>query len=133
MDRRRFAVIGCALAGAGLVILGLLHCVLGVPSLQRAVERGLVAPVVAGPQMVNWIFSGGAMCLCGALLALWIPDLQRGRRSAWRSALVVGGFYVLVGLGAYLWVPHASVLVFSVVGAAVVGPLLYAGSQFTEA
>jgi hypothetical protein len=132
MDRRRVAAIGCGLAGTGLGVLGFLHGALGVPSLQRAVERGLVAPGVAGPQMVNWIFSGGAMCLCGALLALWMPDLLRGRRSAWRSALVVGIFYVLVGLGAYLWVPHASVLVFSVVGASVVGPLLYAERQFRE-
>ena len=132
MDKRRIAAIGCALAGAGLVVLGLLHCVLGVPSLQRAVERGLVSPVVAGPQMVSWIFSGGAMCLCGALLAVWIPDLLRGRRLAWRSALVVGLFYVLVGLGAVLWVPHPSVLVFSAVGASAAGPLFYARREFRE-
>jgi len=43
MDKRRMGVIGCPLAGAGFVVLGVLHCALGVPSLQRSVERGEVA------------------------------------------------------------------------------------------
>ncbi len=130
MVERRTAAIGSAVAGTGLVVLGALHIALGLPSLQRAVDRGSLAPQLAGPQMVNWLFSGAAMCLLGTLLVVWVPDLLRGGRTAWRSALLTGLFFILVGVGAYLWVPRASVLVFSVLGACVVGPLLYAARQF---
>jgi hypothetical protein len=73
------------------------------------------------------------MCLLGALLGMWVPDLLRGRRSAWRSALITGLFFVLVGAGAYLWVPRAAVLVFSAVGSCVVVPLVFGARCFNEA
>jgi hypothetical protein len=82
--------------------------------------------------MVNWLFSGGAMGLFGALLMLWVPELRMGRRGAWRSALLTGLFFVVVGVGAYIWVPRADVLVFAVVGVCVAGPALTARGQFNK-
>lgn len=129
---RNLGAWGAGLAGGVLAVLGVLHVVLGVPSLRRAVERGNLAPQLAGPQMVNWLFSGGTISLLGALLVLSVPELRRGRRAAWRSALSTGVYFLLVGVAAYAWVPRADVLIFAIVGLCVAAPLALGRRAFNE-
>jgi len=107
--------------------LGLLHAALGLPALRRAVERGQLHHSLAGPQLVNWLFSGGAMCLLGILLLLGAPELRRGRRSAWWSALLTGLFFLAVGVAAYVRVARAEVLVFAALGLLAAAPALLQG------
>jgi hypothetical protein len=132
MARRTPAALAAGVAGIFLLVLGILHIAFGTPALQRAVERGDLAPQLAGPQMVNWLFSGGAISLFGILLLSSIPDLRRGRRSTWRIVLLIGVFFFVVGIGAYFWVSRVPVLVFSVAGVFICGPLLAAEREFSE-
>lgn len=129
--RARVAAVAVGI-GVTLLALGVLHVALGMPALQRAVARGDLAPRLAGPQMVNWLFSGAAMSLVGVLLAWSAPDLRRGRHRAWRSALFTGLFFAAVGVTAYLWVPRPSVLVFTAIGLILAAPLLLTRRHFRE-
>ena len=59
--------------GALLTVLGIVHNVVGLPALQRAVSRGELAQRLAAPHTVNWFFSGAAISLLGVvvMLAAW--------------------------------------------------------------
>ena len=57
MASRRNASWCVGIVGATLLLLGLAHNWLGLPSLQRAVARGEVASRIAEPQLINWAFS----------------------------------------------------------------------------
>jgi hypothetical protein len=102
--------------GGALVVLGLLHVVMGLPVLQRAVQRGDLAQRLAAPQMVNWAFSGAAMCVFGVLALLAGRELNNGGRLASRLIGITGVFFTALGLAAYAFQPTPAVLVFAVVG-----------------
>jgi len=102
--------------GALMVLLGVIHNLLGIPALQRAVARGELAQRLAGPQMVNWLFSGVAMSLFGVLVLLAAWELGRPGRLAYRIIVLTGIFFLMTGLGAYLMEPQAGVLMFAVLG-----------------
>ena len=84
------------------MLVGLAHNWFGLPSLQRAVARGDLASRIAEPQLINWAFSGGAMSVLGLVCLLHLGEIRRGSRVAWRVNLLIGGFLVLVGIGAYV-------------------------------
>lgn len=128
--RRRICARCVGLAGLALAVLGVLHIAVGLPDLVGFVDRGLMAQRIAGPQMVNWVFSGSAMFTFGLLSLSWSRDLRRGCHSAWRSALVAGAFFVAVGVGAYQWERRPAVLVFASAGVLSVAPLVWARSSF---
>jgi len=116
--------------GAVLCGVGILHDLVNLPSFTRAVARGLIAERL-GPELIaNVAFGGMAMSLCGLLLVLVAPDLDRGNRAAWRVGLTIGLFYVVDGVAAYLWLPIAGALIFSVFGAAVCAPLVVWRREF---
>lgn len=102
--------------GGALVVLGLLHVAVGLPALQRAVERGDLARRLAAPQMVNWVFSGAAMSLFGVFVLLASRELNHERRLASRLIGVAGVFFTAAGLAAYAFQPTPAVLVFAAVG-----------------
>lgn len=79
---------------------------------------------MAEPQLINWAFSGGAISVLGLVCFLHLGDLRRGSRTAWRVNLLIGGFFVLVGVGAYLWTGSAGILFFAGLGSLIVVPLL---------
>ena len=117
----RYVALG---TGAILSGVGILHDLVNLPSLTRAVARGLIAERL-GPELIaNVAFGGMALSLCGLLLILVAPDLDRGNRSAWRVGLAIGLFFVIDGVAAYVWLPIAGVLIFSVFGAAICAPLV---------
>lgn len=98
------------------MVLGLLHVTMGLPALQRAAQRGDLAQKLAGPQVVNWVFSGGAISLFGVFALLAARELNNGGRLASRLIGITGVFFMAVGLAAYAFQPTPAVLVFSVVG-----------------
>ena len=66
----------------------------------------------------------------GVFLLLIAPDLGRGKHTAWRIGVVIGVFFVLTGVAAYLWLPIARVLIFSALGGLICGPLLIWRKEF---
>ena len=118
------------IVAALLVFVGFAHNWFGLPSLQRAVARGDVSSRMAEPQLINWAFSGGAISVLGLVCLLHLGDLRRGTRTAWRVNLLIGGFFVLVGLGAYFWTGSAGILVFAGLGSLIVVPLLLWSREF---
>jgi hypothetical protein len=132
--KRRVARWVALVAGAMLCGVGILHDLVNLPSLTRAVARGLIAERL-GPELIaNVAFGGMALSLCGLFLILVAPDLERGSRTAWRLGLVIGMFFVVDGVAAYLWLPIAGALMFSVFGAVICAPLVTWRQEFqTEA
>ena len=130
MPARRNASWCIAVVGALLVLLGIAHNWFGLPSLQRAVARGDVASRMAEPQLINWAFSGGAMSVLGLVCLLQLGELRRGSPAAWRVILLIGGFLLVVGVGAYLRTANAGVLVFAGLGSLIVIPLLLWAREF---
>jgi hypothetical protein len=131
MSSRRIASWCVGIVGALLSFVGLAHNWFGLPSLQRAVARGELASRIAEPQLINWAFSGGAISVLGLVCLLHLGELRRGRRAAWRVNLLIGGFFVLVGVGGYLRTGSPGILVFAGLGSLIVVPLLLSARDFT--
>jgi len=111
-------VVGALLGG-----LGVLHDVLNIRSVHRALGRGEIAERLGAQLVANVAMAGIALVLLGLFLLLVAGDLQRGKRLAWRIGLVVGSFLIVAGLAGYWWEPIPHVLIFSALGLVVAGPL----------
>ena len=110
--------------GALLTLLGILHNVVGLQALQRAVSRGELAQRLAAPHTVNWLFSGAALSLLGVLVMLAARELGGPGRLAHRVVLLTGIFLVALGLVGYALEPRPAVLVFTALGLLLCAPAL---------
>lgn len=81
---------------------------------------------------VAWVYGGVANLCISALLLLLAGPLRAKSPLAWRAALVIGGYYVLVGLGTWAFGirRHAGLLVFVAFGLALLIPLWVARAAF---
>src|SRR5262245_1211835 len=124
----------CALPTAlFLIAIGVVHDAVGLPGLFRAVERGRMAATLAETHAVNWAFSGAARSLLGVLVLVVAPDLRRGRVTARRVAMTIGGFVGAFGVAAWAWVPtQPAVLIFTFMGALLAVPLVVWRHEFEE-
>jgi hypothetical protein len=129
--RHRIARNIAVVAGIFLCIIGVLHDAMNLPALTRSIARGAIPARMGAQLQVNVAFAGVAFSLLGVFLLLIARDLGKGKRAAWRIGVVVGVFFFLVGVAAYLWIPKAVVLIFSVLGATVFGPLLLWSKDFS--
>ena len=121
-----------ASVGVLLSLVGLLHAVVNVRGLQRAVARGEIAERL-GPQMIaNVVFGGATLTLCGAILLLVAFGLRAPHRTLWSIGVLIGLFLLAMGVAAYLLEPIPSVLLFSALGALVCIPLLLWRRGFTK-
>ena len=118
-------VVGGILCG-----IGILHAVVNIRWLLRVAARGDVAERLVPQLAVNIAFAGIAIALPGCLMMLVAPDLARGKRLAARLAFASGLYFVVAGIAGYMWQPIPSVLVFSVLGVLMCGPLLVWRSEF---
>ena len=130
MNHYRFARWTALTTGAPLCALGMIHDIVNIPSLNRAAARGEIAQRLLPELLANVAFGGLTLSLLGALLVLIAPELEKGKQIAWRIGLTIGAFFVLAGLAAYLWLPKERVLIFSVLGGVVCGPLLIWRKEF---
>lgn len=123
---RRVITTFCAIPAAlFLVVIGILHGVVNVSGLRRAIERGQIAARFGDAVLVNAAFSGAALSLLGLLVLLCLPGLLAGSREASRVATAIGISVAAVGAAGYLWSPtQPSVLVFLFFGALLAVPLL---------
>ena len=124
MNRRaitNFCVIPAALF---LVVIGMLHTIVNVRGLRRAIARGEIAARLGDSVIVNAAFTGVATSMLGVLVLLVLPGLRAGNRQAGRLATAVGILVSVVGVAGYLWVPtRPSVLIFLFFGALLATPL----------
>jgi hypothetical protein len=115
---------GIAAAGAVcLALIGVVHDVVGLPSWQRAVSRGLIAPRIAPQFLLNWLFSGVMIVVLGILVLVAVKELDRPSRLARWVIALTGLLFVAVGVVSYAVEPRPRVLVFTVLGLMICGPL----------
>lgn len=128
--KRRIARYIALVVGGLLCVVGVVHDIVNIPSLTRALARGEIAARVYPQLVTNVAFGGLALTLLGVFLLLIAPDLGKGKHTAWRIGIVIGLFLVLSGVAAYLWLPRAPVLIFSALGGVLCGPLLIWHKEF---
>ena len=133
MTRRAMATLGAGPTAVFLFVIGILHNVVGLSGLRRAIERGDIPARFGGSHLVNWAFSGAALSLLGILVLVVLPGLRKGSRQAWRVATAIGVFVGAFGGFGFLWVPaRPGVLVFLVLGGLLAAPLLLWKREFRE-
>jgi hypothetical protein len=131
---RRVITYFCALPAAlFLVAIGILHTIVNVSGLRRAIARGEIAARLGDAVIVNAAFTGVFMSMLGVLVLLVLPGLRAGNRQAARLAFAIGILVSLLGIAGYLWVPtRPSVLIFLVFGALLAAPILIWRREFSD-
>jgi chromate transport protein ChrA len=134
MNRRAITNFCAIPAALFLLLIGVLHCIVNVAGLRRAIERGEIATRLGDSVLVNAALSGVAMSLLGLLLLLVLPGLRSGSRQAGRLATAIGIFVGVLGAAGYLWVPtRPLVLIFLFFGALLAAPILIWRREFSNA
>jgi lysylphosphatidylglycerol synthetase-like protein (DUF2156 family) len=133
MNRRAITTF-CAISSAlFLLTIGILHGIVNVLGLRRAIERGEIPARLGDSVLVNAAFSGAAMSVLGLFVLLLLPGIRAGSPQAGRVATAIGIFTGVVGAASYLWVPtRPSVLIFLFFGALLAAPLLIWRREFSK-
>jgi lysylphosphatidylglycerol synthetase-like protein (DUF2156 family) len=133
MSRRAIANFCAIPAALFLLSIGILHAIVNVSMMRRAIERGTIAARLGNSVIVNAAFSGAALSILGLLVLLVLPGLRDGSRQASRVASVIGILIAMVGAGGYLWAPtQPAVLIFLFFGALLAAPLLIWRREFSN-
>ncbi len=133
MSRRAITKFCAILTALFLLIIGILHSIVNVSGLRRALARGEIAARLGEPVQINAALSGLFISMLGLIVLLVIPGLRAGSRQAGRVAVAIGVFVGVLGLAGYLWVPtRPSVLIFLFFGALLAAPILIWRREFSE-
>jgi lysylphosphatidylglycerol synthetase-like protein (DUF2156 family) len=134
MNRRAITTF-CAISTAlFLLLIGILHSIVNVSGLRRAIERGEIPARLGDSVIANAAFSGAAMSVLGLLVLFLLPGLRSGSRQAGRLASAIGIFVAVLGAAGYLWVPtRPLVLIFLLFGALLAAPVLIWRREFSNA
>jgi hypothetical protein len=126
----------CRLSALGVgglqLVMNLLTLARGPRRIREELAQGALPERFADLLSVAWVYGGIANLCIPALLLLLAGPLRAQNPLAWRAALVIGGYYVLVGLGTYTFGirRHAGLLVFLVFGLALLVALWIARASF---
>jgi hypothetical protein len=131
---RKAVTTFCAIPAAlFLLLIGILHGVLNVSGLQRAIDRGEIPARLTDSVLVDAAFSGAALSTLGLLVILLLPALRTGSRYAARVAAAIGILVAAVGAGGYLWAPtKPSVLIVLFFGTLLAAPVLIWRRAFSD-
>ena len=131
---RRVITYFCAIPAAlFLVTIGILHTIVNVSGLRRAIARGEIAARLGDAVIVNAAFTGVFMSMLGVLVLLVLPGLRAGNRQAGRLACAIGILVSVLGVAGYLWVPtRPRVLVFLFFGVLLAAPILIWRREFSD-
>lgn len=133
MSRRSIANFCAIPAALFLVVIGIVHTIVNVSGLRRAIARGDIAARLGDAVIVNAAFSGVAISMLGVLVLLVLPGLRAGNRQAASLATSVGILVATLGVAGYLWVPtKPAVLIFFLFGALLAAPLLIWRREFAN-
>jgi len=105
MNRRTVTTICAIVPALFLLVIGIIHWVVNVSGLRRALARGEIAPRLGETILFNAAFSGLFMSLFGLILLLLLPGLRTGSRQAGRVAAAIGTGIGLVGVVGFVRVP----------------------------
>lgn len=133
MSRRAIVNLCVIPTALFLLLIGILHSIVNVAGVQRAIERGDIAARLGVSVLLNAAFSGVAISLLGLIVLLVLPGLRAGSRKARRVATGIGIFVGVLGAAGYLWVPtRPTVLIFLFFGALLAAPLLIWWREFSS-
>jgi len=104
------------------------HGFLGVIPVRDAIEASTLPLDVTRTLWIVWYGTSLSMITYGALLFWAWPALKAGSSSRSIPALIVGAFYLLVGVGAYFYSGgNAFWIMFIVLGVLAIGTTLFLG------
>src|SRR5712691_8759187 len=92
MNRRAITTFCAIPAALFLLLIGIIHSIVNVSGMRRAIERGNIAARLGDSVIVNAAFSGAALSMLGLLVLLLLPGLREGSRQAGRIATSIGIF-----------------------------------------
>src|SRR5438045_72811 len=132
---RRAVTNFCAIPGAlFLLLIGILHSVVNVSGLHRALALGEIAARLGEAVVINATFAGLFLSMLGLLVLLMLPGLRAGSRHAGRVVTAMGIFVSVLGIAGYIWVPTKPiVLIFLFFGALLAAPILIWRREFDNA
>ncbi len=118
--------------GSLQLALNLLTLARGPRRIREELAAGAVSERFADLLRVAWVYGGIANLCIPALLLLLAGPLRARDWLAWQAAVLIGFYYVLVGLGTYaLGIrKHAGLLVFVLLGLALLVPAWAARGAF---
>ena len=133
MNRRAITNFCAIPAALFLLLIGILHCIVNVSGLRRALARGEIAARFGEPVLINAAFAGLFLSFLGLLVLLLLPGLRSGSRQAGRAVTAIGIFVGALGIAGYIWVPNRpTVLIFLFFGALLAIPILIWRREFTN-
>ena len=133
MKRKAITSICTIPAALFLLLIGIIHSIVNVSGLRRALVRGDIAARLGDSVLFNAAFSGLFMSLLGFLVLLLLPGLRKGSRQAGRVTTTIGIFIGLLGVVGYIRVPTKPVvLIFLFFGALLAAPYLIWRREFTN-
>ena len=133
MNGRTITNICAILSALFLLLIGIVHSIVNVTSLRRAIVRGDIAARLGDTVLFNAAFSGLFISLFGLVVFLLLPGLRAGSRQAARVTTAIGIFVGLLGVAGYVRAPtKPSVLIFLFFGALLAAPILIWRREFTN-
>ena len=133
MNRRTITNICVIPAALFLVLIGIIHCIVNVSGLRRALVRGDIAARLGDSVLFNAAFSGLFMSLLGLLVLILLPGLRAGSRQACRAAAAIGIFMGILGVVGYIRVPTKPLILISLfLGVLLAVPILIWKREFTN-
>ena len=120
-----------ATVGSLLLLLNALHLTVGFVRLRRALAAEPIVPRFDDALRTAWLYLGAMGFMSGAMLLWLLPDLGAGSIGAWKGAAGIAGLLIAGGVASYAATrKHPGMLALSVMGLALLVPLLIYRSQF---
>jgi hypothetical protein len=117
-----------------LLFIGILHSIVNVSGMRRAIERGEIPSRLGDAALANAAFSGAALSVLGLLVFLALPGLRARSRQVGRVTAAIGVFVAVCGAAGYLWAPTKPlVLIFLFFGTLLAAPLCIWRREFAHA
>lgn len=131
MNRRAITTFCAVSTALFLLVIGIVHGIVNVSGLWRAIERGDIPARFRISVLANAALSGAGLSILGLLVLLVLPGLRAGSRQAGRVASAIGIFVGVVSAVSYLLVPtRPLVLIFLFFGALLAAPVLIWRREF---
>src|SRR6266567_3096669 len=133
MKRRTISNLCTIPAALFLLLIGIVHSIVNIWSLRRALTRGDIAARFGDTVLFNAAFSGLFMSLLGLVVLLLLPGLRAGSRQACRVAAAIGIVLGLLGLVGYIRVPTKPLILISLfLGVLLAVPILIWRRELTN-
>jgi hypothetical protein len=134
MNAQQLVGHAAATVGGLQLLANLVTVVRGPLRIRVELQAGAVSERFADLLSVAWTYGSVANLWIAGLLILLITPLREGSVLAWRITVLVGLYYVVVGLATYLLGVrrHAGLLVFVLFGLALLVPLWASRAAYTR-